>query len=203
MAAADHGRTTPGAGKLPNAGAARILVGPDVGIDHTRPAARYGSTHRFAELGRTIDADARDAGRARHGGKVGIVRRAGFRVLEVCRELAPAEIAALQSADRCIGVVVPHDPHDWNIVLDRGAEHARMHEERAVANHRNAWSLGRRQLGAENAGNAKAHWAEPHRPNQRVRTFRPVVLQQPVVMYADVADQNTVVWHNLVDLIGG
>src|SRR6516162_8576397 len=63
---------------------------------------------------------ARDAGRARHRGKVRIVGCAGVGVAEVGRQLATAEIAALQSADRGIGEVVPHHPDDRQIVFDRG-----------------------------------------------------------------------------------
>ena len=150
-----------------------------------------------------VDADAVDAGRARHGGEVGIVGRAGLRMLEVGRELAAAEIAALQAADRGIGVVVPDHPDDRHVVFDRGAEHARMHEEGAVADHRDARPVGRRELGAEHAGDAEAHRAEAHRADQRIRALRLAELQQPVVMHADVAHQDRVVGQRAVDLVGG
>ena len=150
-----------------------------------------------------VDGDALDAGRARHGGEVGIVGRAGLRMLEVGRELAAAEIAALQAADRGIGVVVPHHPDHGQLVFDRGAEHARMHEEGAVADHGDARPIRRRELGAEHAGDAETHRAKAHGADQRIRPLRLAELQQPVVMHADVADQDGVVGQRAVDLVGG
>ena len=89
----------------------------------------------FKKFAGTIDAHAFDAGRARHGGEIRIVALAGLGMMEVSRKLAAAEVAALEAADRRIGVIVPHHPDDRDVVFDRGAEHARMHEEGAVAAH--------------------------------------------------------------------
>src|SRR5262249_24258588 len=111
VATADHRLALAEPGQLPHAGAAWILVGRDVGVDEIRLAAGNSGAHRVGESGGALHADAVDAGRARHGGEIGIVGCAGLRMLEVGRELAPVEVAALQSADRGVGVVVPHHPY--------------------------------------------------------------------------------------------
>ena len=114
-------------------------------------------------------------------------------MLEVGRQLAAVEIAALQTADRGIGVIVPHHPDHRQIIFDRGAEHVGVHEEGAVAAHRHAGPVGRGKLGAQHAGDAEAHGAEAHAADQRIRAARLAEAEQPVVMHADVADQDRVV----------
>ena len=78
-----------------------------------------------------------------------------------------------------------------------------MHEECTVAAHRDAGPVGRRELGAEHAGDAKAHRAEAHAADEAVRPLGLAELQKPVVVHADVADHDGVVGQRLVDLGGG
>ena len=78
-----------------------------------------------------------------------------------------------------------------------------MHEEGAVADHRDAGPVGRGELGAEHAGDAKAHRAEAHGADQRIRPARLAELQQPVVVHADVADEDRVLGQRAVDLVRG
>ena len=168
-------------------------------IRHGRPLAIAGPD-RVAEIGGAVDADAVDASGARHGGEIRIIGLARLGMLEVGGEFPPAEIAALQAADRRIGVVVPHHPHDRDVVFDGRAEHVGVHEEGAVAAHRHAWAVGRRELGAEHAADAEPHRAEPHRADQGIGPARLAELDQPVVVDADVADEDGVLRQRPVDL---
>ena len=122
---------------------------------------------------------------------------------EVGRKLASVEIATLQSPDRGIGEVVPHHPDHRQIVFDRGAEHARVHEKGAVAADRDAGTLGGRELCAEHTGDAESHRAETHRTNERIRPARMAKLNEPIVVNADVAHQDGVFGQDLVDLVRG
>src|SRR5215475_16039494 len=123
------------AGELPYAGAGGIAVGTDLGVDEVGPPGRDARPHGLPKIGGAVDAHAVDAGRACHGGEVRIVRRPGVRMLEVGCKLAAIEVAALQPADRSVGVVVPYHPDHRDGVFDRGPENARVHEESAVAAH--------------------------------------------------------------------
>src|SRR5467141_3130768 len=114
----DAGLALSKSGKLPNAGAA--------GID----------------IGGAIDPHAFHAAGARHRGEVRIVARASGWIVEVGGEFAAAEVAALQAADRGIGVVVPDHPDHRQIIFDRRSQHVGMHEERAVAAYRYAGTVG-------------------------------------------------------------
>src|SRR5258707_8115463 len=158
--------------KLPHAGAARIAIGADLRVDQIGPSGRDAGPHGVAEIDRAIDAYALDAGRSRHGGEMRSVGRPGVGMPEVGRELAAVEIAALQAADRRIGVVVPHHPDYRDLVFDCRAEHARVHEESAVAAHRHASAVGRRELRPERAGDAEAHRTEAHGADERIRPPR-------------------------------
>src|SRR3984893_1815044 len=95
IASAEGRLTLAQAGELPHARATRILVGADIGIDEIGPARGECGAQRLGKVGGAVDVDARDAGRARHRGKVWIVGRAGVGVAEVGRKLATAKIAAL------------------------------------------------------------------------------------------------------------
>src|SRR5215468_3780484 len=203
IASAEGRLTLAQAGKLPHARATWILVGADIGIDEIRPARSECGAQRLGKIGRAVDVDARDAGRARHRGKVRVVGCARVGMAEIGRKLAAAEIAALQSTDRGIGEVVPYHPDDRQIVFDRGTQHARMHEEGAVAAYRNARPLGCGELRAQDAGDAESHRAETHGSDERVRPPRIAELDQPVVVDADVTHQYGVLRQHLVDLMGG
>jgi hypothetical protein len=77
-----------------------------------------------------------------------------------------------------------------------------MHEERAVAANRYAGPVGCRKFRAYYAGNAKTHGAKAHRAYQRVRPLRLAETQQPIVVHADVADEDRVLWQCLVNFKG-
>ena len=121
--------------------------------------------------------------------------------MEVGGELTALEIAALQAADRGVGVVVPDHPDHGDAVFDGGAEHARVHEEGAVAADRDARTLGCRELRTEHASDAEAHGAEAHRADQGVRPLRLAILQQPVVVDPDIAGQDRLLRQRPVDLV--
>src|ERR1700751_4899548 len=95
IASAEGRLTLAQAGELPHARATRILVGADIGIDEIRPARGECGAQRLGKVGGAVDVDARDAGRARHRGKVRIVGCARLGMAEIGRKLAAAEIAAL------------------------------------------------------------------------------------------------------------
>ena len=79
------------AGQFPNARSRRIDVGGDVDVDQIRLVRGNAAPHSLGQVRGPIDADAFDARGARHGGKVGIVTLAGFRMVEVRGQLAAAE----------------------------------------------------------------------------------------------------------------
>src|SRR5262245_51402065 len=85
IASAEGRLTLAQAGELPHARAARIFVGADIGVDEIRPARGECRAQRLGKIGRAVDVDARDAGRARHRGKVRIVGCARLRMAEVGR----------------------------------------------------------------------------------------------------------------------
>src|SRR6516164_10470826 len=87
---------------------------------------------------------------------------------EISRQLAAAEIAALQATDRGVGIVVPDHPYGRDAVFDGCAKDTGVHEKGTVAAHRNAGSVGRGELRAENASDA-----EPHRSKAHIRSARP------------------------------
>src|SRR4030088_1997377 len=97
-------------GKLPNAGAAGIDIGGDIDVDQIGLVGRDAFENGFAEIAGAIDPHAFHAAGARHRGEVRIVARASGWIVEVGGEFAAAEVAALQAADRGIGVVVPDHP---------------------------------------------------------------------------------------------
>src|SRR5688572_6970534 len=110
-------------------------------------------------------------------------------MLEIGRELAPAEIAALQTPDRAVGIVVPYHVDDRYLVLEGGGQHVRVHEESPVADHGHARPMGRSELRSQRAGDTETHGAEAHRADQRIGTLGLAELDQPVVVDADIADQ--------------
>src|SRR5262245_49041710 len=100
------------AGQFPHPGPAWVLVGVDVDVDQVWLVLRDGVADGVADVAGAVDADAFYAGRACHGGKVRVVGLAGRRLLEVGGKLAAIQIAALQAADRRVGVIVPDHPND-------------------------------------------------------------------------------------------
>src|SRR5262245_37071161 len=74
---ADARLAAPHARQLPDARAGGIQVAVDIGIDHARLAALDAFPDRVGKLGRLADADARDAGGARHRREIGVVRLVG------------------------------------------------------------------------------------------------------------------------------
>src|SRR5262249_23831255 len=82
---ADDRRADAVAGQLPDAGAARVLVGADDGVDQVRLAAGERGADRLGKISRSINRDSVDAGRAGHGGEIRIVGCAGLRLLKVRR----------------------------------------------------------------------------------------------------------------------
>src|SRR5690606_8714657 len=112
---------------------------------------------------------------------------------ETRADLAAAELAVLQVADGPPGVVVPHHPDCGDVVLDRGAQHVRRHGEAAVADNRDARTLGRRELCTEYAGHTEAHGREAPGIEQRARPLRLPELHEPVVMRARVRYDDGVV----------
>src|SRR3954451_5416230 len=81
--------------QFPHAGAGRIDVGRDIDVDQIGLVGIDPLAHGRGEIGGAIHANSLDAGGARHRGEVRIVTLAGFRVVEVGRELTSAEIAVL------------------------------------------------------------------------------------------------------------
>src|ERR1700693_5563465 len=118
IASAEGGLALAQSGQLPDAGTSRVLVGADVGVDQERPMGSDRGLDRFAQIGGAIDPHALDAGGTRHGGEIGVVALAGFWIVEISRQVAPAQIATLQSADRSIGIIVPDHPHHRQIVFE-------------------------------------------------------------------------------------
>src|SRR6516164_1312366 len=119
--------------QLPHASAGRIDIGADIDIDQIGPVCGNGAANGVADIAGTIDPHSLDAARARHRGKIRIIAAAGLWIVEVGSELAAAEIAAWKAADRCIGIVVPNEPNDRQIVFDCSTQHIGVHEEGAVA----------------------------------------------------------------------
>ena len=193
----------PSPGNSQTPGADRIDVGGDIDVDQIGLVGGDALADGLAEIAGAIDAHALDAAGARHRGEIRIVALAGLRIVEIGREFAPAEIAALQTADRGIGVIVPDHPDHGQIIFDRGAQHVGVHEEGAVAAHRHAGPVGRGEFRAHHAGDAKAHRAEPHRADQRIRPPRLAEAEQPVVVHADVADEDRILRQRLVDFERG
>src|SRR5262245_21886932 len=85
--------------QFPDACARGVQVAVDIGVDHARLTPLDAVAHRVRELRCLAHADSRDTRCARHGGKVRVVRLAGAWMPEIGGKLAPAEVAALQSAD--------------------------------------------------------------------------------------------------------
>src|SRR5262249_16944807 len=121
------------AGQFPHPGAAWVLIGVDVDVDQVWFVLRDGVADGVSGGAGAGDADAVDGWWARHRGKVRVVWLAGRRMLEVGGKLAAIQIAALQAADRRVGVIVPDHPNDRQIVFDCGAKHVGVHEEGAIA----------------------------------------------------------------------
>src|ERR1700761_4407109 len=117
-ARADAGLALAEPRQFPDAGANRIDVGGDVDIDQIGLVRRDALPDRFTDITGTVDAHALDAAGARHRGEVRIVALAGHGIVEIGRKLAAAKIAALQPADRGIGVVVPDHPDHGQVIFD-------------------------------------------------------------------------------------
>ena len=197
------GLALPEPGQFPDAGARGIDIGGDIDVDQIGLVGGDALADGLADIAGAVDAHAFDAAGARHRGKIRIVALAGDRIMEVGREFAAAEIAALQPADRGIGVVVPDHPDHGQIIFDRRAQHVGVHEEGAVAAYRYAGPVGRGEFRAHHAGDTKAHRAESHRADQRIRPVRLAKAEQPIVVHADVADQDRILGQRLVDLERG
>src|ERR1700716_4680857 len=107
IAGADAGLALPEPGQFPDAGAHRIDVGGDIDVDQIGLVGGDALAEGITDVALAIDADAFDAAGARHRGKIRIVTLARRRIMEVGCEFVSAEIAALQPADRGLGVIVP------------------------------------------------------------------------------------------------
>src|SRR5688572_8959811 len=95
--------------QFPDAGARGIEIAVDIGVDHAWLAALDAVAHRVGELGGLAHAHTCDPRGSRHRRKIRVVGLDRAGMLEVGGELAPAEIAALQAANRAVRVVVPYD----------------------------------------------------------------------------------------------
>src|SRR6185312_10014078 len=104
IARADAGLALAEPGQLPDAGTGRVDVGGNVDVDEIGLAGGNALVDRLANIAGAIDAHALDAAGTRHRREIRIVALAGPGIVEIGRKLAAAEIAALQSADRGIGV---------------------------------------------------------------------------------------------------
>src|SRR5215831_21124890 len=122
VARADANFTLAEPRQLPDGSAGWIDIGGDVDIDQVRLVGGDRLPDGVADIAGPIDADAFDAAGAGHRREVRAVALAGVRILEVGRKLAPAEIAALQPADRGVGVIIPDYPDHRQIVFDRGPQ---------------------------------------------------------------------------------
>src|SRR5205085_11132497 len=142
IAGADAGLALAEPGKLPDAGTSGVDIGGDIDVDQIGLVGTDAVSDRLADIAGTIDPHAFDAAGTRHGGEIRIVALARIGIMEVGRQLPAAEIAALQSPDRGIGVVIPDHPDHREIVFHRCPQHVGVHEERAVAAHRHAGTLG-------------------------------------------------------------
>src|SRR5665213_1164482 len=190
VAHADPGLALSEPRQFPDAGAAWIDVGSDIDVDQIGLVGGDALAKGLAEIAGPIDPHALYAAGARHRGEVRTVTRAGVGVVEIGRQFAAAEIAALQAADRGVGVIVPDHPDHRQIIFNRRAEHIGVHEERAIAADGDAGPIGRGKFRAHHAGDAKAHRTETHRADQRIRPLRLAEAQEPIVMHADIADQD-------------
>ena len=79
MSSAEGGLALAKSRKLPYPGSAWVLVGSNVGIDEGRASRRNRRAQRFGEVAGAVDIHSVDAGRARHGGEIRIIGRAGLR----------------------------------------------------------------------------------------------------------------------------
>src|SRR5438105_5952016 len=77
--AADRDLADAKAGQLPDASAARVLVGVDVDVDQVRLVGGDRHAHRVADVAGAVDPHTFDAGRARHRGEIRLVGLAGLR----------------------------------------------------------------------------------------------------------------------------
>src|SRR5688572_832927 len=132
--------------QLPDAGARGIEIAVDIGVDHARLAALDAVAHRVGELGGLAHAHTGDPRGSRHRREIRVVGLVGAGMLEVGGELAPTEIAALQAADRAVGVVVPYQVDNRYLVLICRPQHVGVHKECAVPDYGDAGPLRRRQL---------------------------------------------------------
>src|SRR6266702_1883977 len=185
--------------QLPDPGARGVDVGGAIDVDQIGFVGGDALANGFAEVAGAVDAHALDAAGTRHGGEVRIVALTGDRIVEVGGEFTAPEIAALQAADRGIGVVVPDHPDHGQIIFDRRSQYVGMHEEGAIAAYRHAGPIGGGEFRTHHAGNAKAHRAKTHRADQRVRPLRLAEAQQPIVVHADIADQDRILGQRFVD----
>src|SRR5215831_17270893 len=188
--------------QFPHTGTGGIDIGGDVDVDQIWPVCVNAPAYRLCEISGPINAYTLDSGGPGHGGKVGIVPLASFRIVEIGREFATAEISALQPPDRCVSVVIPHDPDHRQVVFHRSAQDVGMHEEGAVTAYRDARPIGCGEFCSEDASDTETHWPESHRADQRVGTPWLAVAQKPVVVHADVTDQNGVFRQAAIDLDG-
>src|SRR5262249_15577245 len=100
IACADAGLALAKARQLPYACTSRIDVGGDVDVDQIRLVGGDGLANGIPDIACSINPHPLDAAGARHRREIRIVALAGPGIVEVSRQFSPAEITALQAADR-------------------------------------------------------------------------------------------------------
>src|SRR5262249_32662739 len=135
--------------QLPSPGAGRLDLVVHVNVEEAGLAQSERMPQRVAELIRVLHADALDAEAARHPGKIGVVRFALGPRVETRPDFPPSEHPVLDIPDRGPGEIVPDQPHRGDVVLDGGRQDVRRHDEAAIADDGEAFSLRRGELSTQ------------------------------------------------------
>ena len=178
--------------QLPASGADRADLAIHRHFDQVRPVGGDRRGQRVLHFVGARDGVRGDAEAFRQHREVRAVELPVAVELEAGRQFAPAEHAVLDVADRAVAVVVPHHPHHRDVVFHGGGQRMRRHQERAVADHRDARPVGRREFRAEDAGGGEAHRGEAPGMQQLARPQRLEQLDDPVVVHADIAGDDRV-----------
>ena len=104
----------------------------------------------------------------------------------------PAELVALLPVDQAVAVVTPDDDRDVCPDPLRGLELLAVHEEAAVAAHRDDLAVRMDELGGDRARQGDAHGREAVRDDHGIGLVRLVEARDPDLVGADVGHDDVV-----------
>ncbi len=168
----------------PRGGCFRIPL--DHGVDHKGPVRLDGMTENVFEVARLGHLRPVRSARLCQSGEIGVVELSRLFPLEACHDLPAGPRTVGLMPDDIPTKVVPDDPNDGDVVLDRGAEDVGRHHEPAIAADGNACLPRCREFCTQGPAHPKPHGGKTPGLKHAPGLVDVVKLEKPVMMFSHI-----------------